>query len=138
VTNFLTGVSFTDANAGTAVGSDGAILRTTSGGTTWAEPAAMDAGERSYALSQNFPNPFSQSTTIPYSLSTPAHVTLAVYNSLGQKLALLVDAYKQAGDHTAQWRSAKLKGVFFARLTITQATTQSPPIIETKRMIVIR
>jgi hypothetical protein len=31
----LEGVSFTDANTGTTVGSDGTILRTTDGGTTW-------------------------------------------------------------------------------------------------------
>ena len=34
-TNELWGVSFTDANTGTAVGSEGTILRTTNGGTTW-------------------------------------------------------------------------------------------------------
>ncbi len=33
--NDLFGVSFTDANTGTAVGFDGTILRTTNGGTTW-------------------------------------------------------------------------------------------------------
>jgi photosystem II stability/assembly factor-like uncharacterized protein len=31
----LVGVSFTDANTGTAVGDSGTILRTTDGGTTW-------------------------------------------------------------------------------------------------------
>ena len=31
----LFGVSFTDANNGTAVGSDGLILRTTDGGANW-------------------------------------------------------------------------------------------------------
>jgi hypothetical protein len=36
-TNNLLGVSFTDANMGTAVGWDGTILRTTNGGTTWTE-----------------------------------------------------------------------------------------------------
>ena len=34
-TNYLYGVSFTDANTGTAVGDYGTILRTTNGGTTW-------------------------------------------------------------------------------------------------------
>ena len=33
--NHLSGVSFTDANTGTAVGGNGAILRTTDGGITW-------------------------------------------------------------------------------------------------------
>ena len=34
-TKYLYGVSFTDANNGTAVGDDGTILRTTNGGTNW-------------------------------------------------------------------------------------------------------
>ena len=34
-TNWLRGVSFTDANTGTVVGEDGTILRTTDGGSTW-------------------------------------------------------------------------------------------------------
>ena len=34
-TNHLYGVSFTDANTGTAVGGGGTILRTTNGGTNW-------------------------------------------------------------------------------------------------------
>src|SRR5438128_710826 len=33
--NFLHGVSFVDANNGTAVGDDGAIIRTTDGGHSW-------------------------------------------------------------------------------------------------------
>ncbi|MCH7827919.1 MAG: T9SS type A sorting domain-containing protein, partial [Bacteroidetes bacterium] len=38
--NTLWGVSFTDANNGTAVGSSGTILRTTDGGATWgAQPS---------------------------------------------------------------------------------------------------
>ena len=34
-TNYLNGVSFTDAMTGTAVGDFGVILRTTDGGSTW-------------------------------------------------------------------------------------------------------
>ena len=34
-TNYLNGVSFTDANTGTVVGDNGTILRTTNGGTNW-------------------------------------------------------------------------------------------------------
>lgn len=39
--NALLGVSFVDANTGTAVGVRGTILRTTDGGTTW---VAQDSG----------------------------------------------------------------------------------------------
>jgi photosystem II stability/assembly factor-like uncharacterized protein len=43
-TKYLYGVSFTDANTGTAVGSYGTILRTTDGGATWvAQGSGTDA-----------------------------------------------------------------------------------------------
>ncbi len=52
---------------------------------------------QSYRLYQNYPNPFNATTTIPYRLRNDAHVSLNVYNVLGQKVALLVDGRHKAG-----------------------------------------
>src|SRR5438045_64602 len=43
-TDYLYGVVFTDANTGTAVGSDEIILHTTNGGTTWTSQRPREAG----------------------------------------------------------------------------------------------
>ena len=76
-----------------------------------------------FALGHNYPNPFNPSTVIPYQLPTAAYVRLDVFNVLGQHVATLVDAEKQAGFHAAKWDAtdaagqAMAAGVYLYRLT---------------------
>lgn len=57
-----------------------------------------------FSLSQNFPNPFTAATTIPYALSKPSTVTLAVYSILGERVATILQSEeKLAGYHAAIW-----------------------------------
>ena len=72
---------------------------------------------RQFGLSQNYPNPFNPSTTIRYSLPHSSFVRLAVYNTLGQQVALLVNEQQGAGYHEAVFRGDGLSnGVYFYRL----------------------
>ena len=76
-----------------------------------------------FALGHNYPNPFNPSTVIPYQLPTAGHVRLDVFNVLGQHVATLVDAERQAGFHAAKWNAADqagqamAAGVYIYRLT---------------------
>ena len=75
-----------------------------------------------FTLGQNYPNPFNPSTTIEYSLPEGAHVTVTVYNILGQQVTRLVDAYRPAGTYTVTWdgrgESGRTvsSGVYFYRI----------------------
>lgn len=51
------------------------------------------------SLSRNYPNPFNPSTAIDFALPSDAHVSLRVYNSLGQLTAVLLDREMSAGRH---------------------------------------
>jgi hypothetical protein len=71
-----------------------------------------------YSLSQNYPNPFNPSTSIRYSVIKDGHVKLAVYNTLGKEVAVLVDGNVQAGSHKIDWKADELSsGVYFYKLT---------------------
>ncbi|MCF6268307.1 MAG: T9SS type A sorting domain-containing protein [Melioribacteraceae bacterium] len=67
-----------------------------------------------FSLSQNYPNPFNPSTKIEYTLSNNAQVTLTVYNIVGEKVATLVNEYKNAGAYTVNFNASQLSsGVYF-------------------------
>ena len=84
------------------------------------------------SLCQNYPNPFNPTTTIRYGLPSRSHVLLAVYNTLGQKVAELVNADVDAGYHEVQFNARNLaSGVYFYRLT-------AGSFVETKKLLLVR
>jgi len=78
----------------------------------------------SYALYQNYPNPFNPATTIKYEIPENAHVTLKVYDILGNEVAVIVDEYQNAGIYTVSFSTESSSnsigrissGVYFYRL----------------------
>ncbi len=70
-----------------------------------------------FVLSQNYPNPFNPVTTIKYSIPKSAKVELYVFNSLGQKVAELVNENKESGNYSVQFNASNLaSGVYFYRI----------------------
>jgi len=77
-----------------------------------------------FALQQNYPNPFNPSTQIEFSLLKGGHVYLAVYNTIGQHVATVVDEQLEAGFHTANFNATDFSsGVYFYRITVTTGNT---------------
>ncbi len=116
---------------GWAVSTTGKIAQF--GGT--ATPTAIQDGNASrpsaFTLSQNYPNPFNPSTLISYQLAKSAHVTLKIFNALGQEVQTLVDEEKVAGDHQVEWNASGPSGVYFYVLRAGDVST-------TKKMILLR
>ncbi|MDP3149641.1 MAG: T9SS type A sorting domain-containing protein [Ignavibacteria bacterium] len=61
-----------------------------------------------FALGQNFPNPFNPSTSISYSVPLSGVVTLAIFNTLGQKVKEVVNQFQEAGNYTVSLNASDL------------------------------
>lgn len=73
-----------------------------------------------FVLHQNYPNPFNPTTMISYSIQKSGHVTLKVYNSMGQEVATLVDGFKNASESNkvAFDGSGLANGLYIYKLTV--------------------
>jgi hypothetical protein len=56
-----------------------------------------------FALLQNYPNPFNPETIIKYQITSPAAVSLKIYNLRGQEVRTLVDAVQNSGNYEIPW-----------------------------------
>ncbi len=56
-----------------------------------------------FILEQNYPNPFNPTTTIQFNLPRPVHVSLKIYNALGQEVRHLIDTTMPAGENSIIW-----------------------------------
>jgi hypothetical protein len=81
--------------------------------------AVLEQELTSSSFSQNFPNPFTSSTELSFSLDREASVTLAIYDMLGRNIASLANGSMSAGDHTIRFDAASLPaGSYIARLQV--------------------
>lgn len=85
-----------------------------------------------FTLAQNFPNPFNPKTNIEYSVANNQHVTIKVYNILGNEVAILVNEKKEAGTYLAEFKSNELpSGLYFYRM-------ETGGLVQTKKMMLIK
>jgi len=74
-----------------------------------------------FELYPAYPNPFNPTTNIRYSLPAAENVSLAVYNNLGQKVATLIDGYREAGEHELIWNATEYaSGVYYLMLRASE------------------
>lgn len=70
-----------------------------------------------YALMQNYPNPFNPNTNIQFQIPKDGHVTISVYNSLGQQVTTLVDRDLKCGVHHVTFDAAEFSsGIYYYRI----------------------
>ncbi len=72
---------------------------------------------KDYAVLRNYPNPFNPSTEIQFNLEHKEKVSLKIFNSLGQEVAVLADQQLEAGSHKINFTANSLpSGIYYAAL----------------------
>jgi hypothetical protein len=95
-------------------------------------PSALRAEVSSYALAQNFPNPFNPTTEIRFDLVEKKMVTLKVYDAVGREVATLVSSERPAGVNLVTFDAARLpSGLYFY-------TVKAGEFSATKKMLLIK
>ncbi|GJQ61837.1 MAG: hypothetical protein SCALA702_08900 [Melioribacteraceae bacterium] len=92
-----------------------------------------------FSLGQNYPNPFNPSTTLTFALPVEGNVKLAVYNSIGEEVAVLVNNYLKAGTYNYSFNTANgnfSSGVYFYTITVEGA--EGNRFNESKKMILLK
>jgi hypothetical protein len=96
-----------------------------------------------FMLGQNYPNPFNPTTFIQYVLPEPASVELAIFNLLGQEIALIESGIKNAGVQEAVWNGKDHNnnnvpgGVYFYQLKVVSLNSNQS-IIQTRKMVMMK
>jgi hypothetical protein len=101
--------------------------------SVWAAtPSFKAAVVTEYALHQNYPNPFNPSTEIVYDVLDQTHVTLKVYNVMGQEVATLVNNDMSTGRYAVTFDASGLtSGLYFYTVTMGDFTA-------TKKMLLVQ
>jgi hypothetical protein len=86
-----------------------------------------------YVLEQNYPNPFNPSTIIEFSLpENVGNVKLSIYNTLGEKVAELVNKALTAGKYQYQWNAGNAAtGMYIYEL-------RTDKFVSVKKMVLLK
>jgi photosystem II stability/assembly factor-like uncharacterized protein len=98
---------------------------------TGIEPTGTDIPD-SYALYNNYPNPFNPTTKIKFDIPKNDFVSLKVYNMQGQEVGILAQENLSAGRYEMEFNGANLtSGVYFFRL-------ETSSFIDTRKMMLVK
>ncbi len=104
------------------------------------EPISVQEPAMGLKYLKNYPNPFSGSTVISYSLDNKSRVKIDVLDAFGRNVASLIDETQSAGEYFVVWNAdnerneALPSGAYYYRLRISSGDKS---IIKTGKMLLI-
>lgn len=105
-------------------------------------PIALDISKpRDFSLQQNYPNPFSTSTSFTYSIPEDCFVQFTIYDAFGRRIKALLSDGQARGSYTIQWNGAdELGNVLPSGLYIYRivAKGREKEFVAAKQMVLMR
>ena len=131
----------TDNSVGCLLVSDSDLVAGTWGTSVWRWPLSqlltavrpiVNQVPIAFNLAQNYPDPFNPTTVIEYTIPKDSHVTLKIYDVLGQEVKTLVNQDQRVGRYSVNFNGSRLaSGVYFYRLVAGNH-------VITKKMLMIK
>ena len=91
-----------------------------------------------FYLSQNYPNPFKDITTIKYCLPVKAKIKMTVFNSKNEKVRELVNTIQEAGTYQTKLESKDLpSGTYYYNMQALDPIKKHTQLFEDKKEIVL-
>ena len=90
-----------------------------------------------YAIGYNYPNPFNANTRLDYSLPVRSHVSIRLYNMLGQEVAVLVNEEQSYGNRHVVWSGLNKQGSTVAS-GVYIAEFKAGSYLATRKMILMK
>ncbi|MEE9437416.1 MAG: FlgD immunoglobulin-like domain containing protein, partial [Saprospiraceae bacterium] len=99
--------------------------------------SSKEVNKNQFYLLQNYPNPFNPSTKISYTLPKTSEVKISIYNSLGQRIKILVNQNQIVGSYSVDWDGTDnlgndvSSGIYFYNLL-------SGDYVQTRKMLLLK
>jgi len=130
------GESFDDYNDSTDFGSTSGITGTSDTASKLIYNQTFDgivnAIQNNLSL-QVYPNPFSNETSIKYSLSAPSHIQISILDLSGRQITNLTDRNDVSGNYTLPFDATKYNcqsGIYFVKMVTNDAVITQKIIVE--------
>ena len=91
-----------------------------------------------YEVTQNYPNPFNPTTTIKYGLPEDSHVTIMIYNILGEQIKILTDEVKRAGYHESIFDASRLTSGLYIYMINSESMQSQRTNKVVKKMLLVK
>lgn len=132
VEGFVNGSVLTSAEAQPLINAANSIISQINSLPKHVNDDSNSSVPQDFTLENNFPNPFNPSTVIQYAIPIASNVKLEVFNITGEKVATLVDGFKNEGTYKESFNAASLpSGMYLYRIN-------AGSFVETKKMILMK
>ena len=87
-------------------------------------------GPHRFELSKQYPNPFTPSTEVSFSVPMDGHVQLAAFDVRGKEVDIIIEGAQSVGQHSYTWNASSFpSGIYYIRLQAGEMVTSQKALL---------